>query len=919
MALLAFTCDRCGMTIVSGAVVAGLLCALYAWTHLGFMTDRTAVLNSPEPYQQRYMALKREFGVDDEIAIVAAGPHPTRNREVIDRIAAALRKDPAHFRAILEKTDLSFLRDRALLFLTVPALRDLERHLSAVTGVLGGVLRKPGLVPLFTELDSRLEQGVHAAVSAALQGIPAVTNRDDMRQLADVIPLLEQIVNGMQASLSGNVPYTSPWMSLHPSTSKTDAGASGTANLKTTHYFSWKNGHMYVMLAIPVLDRGSHTTGEAALAAIAPVLRKVRAEFPDVEIGETGAAAMEHDDLVVSSADGRRAVLICGCGILLLFLFTLRPLTRPLLVCACLLLSMAFTMGFTALVIGRLNTLSLNALPVLVGLGLNFGLQFVCRYADERKRGREPLVAMVVTMRSTGSTVLVAGFTTSAAFFAMGVNEFQGLRELAVILGTGTLFTVLTMLTVYPSARIIFEKRDPKVSIDAPLPAARAFATDTPSHPHAVVLLTALTTVLAMYGLCHLDFDTNMLHLEAHGTPAVVWEERLATASGHGELYAGIVANNIRQARVMVDRVRRQPSVADVTSPVEMIPPNQKAKIPVIQRIQQLTETLPPLAALQPVNVKELRDRLHTLRNLLLLVYPEAASIAGDAEGVRRLVFSIDTLLGNTTDATPAAALSSYQQQMFGDLKDKLSMLRGNGPIRPIRVQDIPKATRDYMVSKSGQILLRVFPRDDSWDAAPMKQFIRAVTVVDPNPTGTAVQVTMLMASLQRSIKISVACAIVAIVLTLYASFRSLLLVALTLLPLTLNLIWLGGFLGLAGIALNPANSLAISLMIGISVVNAVSVVRRCQEEGCAAPFNCSTGRAILTSNAAVGIFSCSLMTAHYRGMASLGVVMTGAVIFCSVSALFVLPAIMEILLECYPRHLLHCREKRRQSVITTP
>lgn len=100
-------------------------------------------------------------------------------------------------------------------------------------------------------------------------------------------------------------------------------------------------------------------------------------------------------------------------------------------------------------------------------------------------------------------------------------------------------------------------------------------------------------------------------------------------------------------------------------------------------------------------------------------------------------------------------------------------------------------------------------------------------------------------------------------------------------------------------ISFNPANFMTLPLVLGIGLVFGIHILQRFKEENQTAMFACSTGAAIvldaLTNVAGFG----ALMAAHHRGIASLGFVMTVGTLTNLVTALVVLPCLLQVL---YPR-----------------
>ena len=57
-----------------------------------------------------------------------------------------------------------------------------------------------------------------------------------------------------------------------------------------------------------------------------------------------------------------------------------------------------------------------------------------------------------------------------------------------------------------------------------------------------------------------------------------------------------------------------------------------------------------------------------------------------------------------------------------------------------LRVEDLPPNLRDRFVGVTGKQLLQVYPKEDVWQRNHREEFIRQLRTVDPDVTGTPVQ-----------------------------------------------------------------------------------------------------------------------------------------------------------------------------------
>jgi predicted RND superfamily exporter protein len=139
--------------------------------------------------------------------------------------------------------------------------------------------------------------------------------------------------------------------------------------------------------------------------------------------------------------------------------------------------------------------------------------------------------------------------------------------------------------------------------------------------------------------------------------------------------------------------------------------------------------------------------------------------------------------------------------------------------------------------------------------------------------------------------------AFITITLAVLLRFRSLVAVAIVLLPVVIGTTWLLGLMGLAGIPFNPANIMTLPLVVGIGVTNGIQILNRFAEEQEPSILAKSTGKAVLVSGlTAIAGFG-SLTLASHQGIKSLGQVMSVGIAACMAAALLVLPALLRLLM----------------------
>ena len=124
------------------------------------------------------------------------------------------------------------------------------------------------------------------------------------------------------------------------------------------------------------------------------------------------------------------ALLLMAATLALVFNARLRLLPLALALAAA-----AITFGALSLAGGDLTMASIAALPVLIGLAVDYAIQFQARYSEAEARGEpEPAVAAVTT---GGPTILTAGVATATGFLVLLLSPVPMVRGFGALLVVG--------------------------------------------------------------------------------------------------------------------------------------------------------------------------------------------------------------------------------------------------------------------------------------------------------------------------------------------------------------------------------------------------------------------------------------------------------------------------------------------------
>jgi len=515
---------------------------------------------------------------------------------------------------------------------------------------------------------------------------------------------------------------------------------------------------------------------------------------------------------------------------------------------------------------------------------------------------------MTKAMVYTGQGIFTGAFTTAGAFLAMGLTRFKGIQEMGIICGGGLAICFIPMMTLLPA--LLMRGRQNLIDHQLGEPRHRARIENFwLKRPWLVLGSTVILCGLAATQLHKVRFDYNILKLQSTSLASVQTEEKLIHSAGQSLLYGVVIADSAPQAVQLERQITNLPAVASVETMANYLVEDPTNKLRLIGEIKR---EVAPLRFkepdLRPVDLSELSLTLYSFYGYCdaalnaigtndPALHAQFISLRDTIQNLRR-----DMIAGSGQDVQESGKkLSMFQQALFNDLRETFDALKNQDDSSGLREEDLPPALRNMFIGVNGKFLVQVYPKKDAWQRENQKEFIDQVRTVDPNLSGTPVQLYEYTELLKQSYVKAAQYSLVAIILLILFHFRNLSSVVLSLLPVVIGSIWLGGLMGALGVDLNPANIMILPLIIGIGVTNGIHILNRFAEEQHPSILARSTGKAVFVSGlTAIAGFG-SLILAKDRGIHSLGVVMAAGMTACMVAALAFLPSLLVLMVRNAP------------------
>jgi len=854
------------------------------WTRLQFQTQRNDLVSPTKDYAQRWQKYLAEFGDDDDMVLVVQGNDREQMQLALEKIGSQIAQHPQLFDRLFFKCDLRNLRNRALLYLPSQQIAQIQGNLDNMK-----LLLEPGLGGFSSwqmlSLGSLLDEA-----SARLRGIAqsgGLRDGDDtfFTQLNSISVAAANVIDDPSS-------YSNPWQSiLPPSPEQKDL-------LAEPQYFFSGDGTLAFLLVRPVKEAGSFTAAKRSVDKLRQIVDGVKPSFADLHFGCTGLPVLETDEMAQSQADTNTASWLALAGIWLLYLIVYRGLRYPMMTVGTLLVGTAWAMGWLTLTVGHLNIVSATFAVMLIGMG-DYAVLWVTRFEQERVAGQDTLSAIRITAQNIGPSTLTAGLTTALAFYAAMLADFKAVAELGWIAGSGVLLCALACFIVMPAALRLFDRRTRPAPVAVPIQTRLAWLPALANRPRWVLGLSlAATAVLGVFAL-RIHYDHNLLHMQADNLDSVKWEQTLIEHTAGASWHALSYTATPQEAFALKARYEQLPGVSRVVEVASLVPLDQPSKLDQLRDIQHRLRKLPEHGAILPHSLPKPGDLQAKAARVLAQLQPLLTSGAHPLllQLGRNLPILGDKLAGADI-AQAAGRLQQFDDFLTRDLADDLHKLFDVSTPATIALTDLPPSLRERYVGQGGQWLLQVFAKDSLWEFDALARFVEEIHSVDPDATGKPFATLEGLKCMKYGFEWAGLYALLAIVAVFYVEFRSLGRTLLGLAPLAMGMIMALGVMSLFGWPLNPANMIALWLILGVGADNGIHVLHDYVFHRGRGQYMLrrSTGLGIMVKALTTIIGFGSLMISQHRGLASLGFILTLGVGCCMLTALVFLPPLLRLL-----------------------
>jgi hopanoid biosynthesis associated RND transporter like protein HpnN len=376
------------------------------------------------------------------------------------------------------------------------------------------------------------------------------------------------------------------------------------------------------------------------------------------------------------------------------------------------------------------------------------------------------------------------------------------------------------------------------------------------------------------------------MHLRAATDESVATYYRLRKDPATGANAIDIVADDLDTAAAMAHRLSGIPQAGQVRTLNSFIPDDQTIKLRFINdAATALDGALNPGAT---VGAPTDRENVNALLAAADALTDAARDQSGPGPDAARHLSSLLAKLARDS----IAARQRVERAFAEPLRFTIGRLRTL--LKPERIsrESIPAGIARDWIAPDGRARVEVLPSGDPDNTETVRSFVKAVLALEPNASGSAVELFEAANTVVRAFVEAGAFALIAIAVLLLIALRRIGDVVMTLAPLVIAGVVTLELCAALDIPLNFANIMALPLLLGIGVAFKIYYILAWRA-GRTSLLQSSLTRAVVFSAMTTATAFGSLWLSNDPGTSSMGKLMALALVCTMAAAVLFQPALM--------------------------
>jgi uncharacterized protein len=653
-------------------------------------------------------------------------------------------------------------------------------------------------------------------------------------------------------------------------------------------------------------------------------LNELKIKERGIKFGYTGTYKLNLDDYD-SLVDALQPISIASLiGIIILLILFFRKPILILFLTISLIVGVTITFGITGKIIGQLNTITSMLSAVLMGLGIDYGIQFIYRFRDEFTKSEDFIYSVKETIYHTGFASLITALTTTSAFVILMFSDFKGFSEFGMISCFGLLIIAFCMYFVTALQIAIFLKINPNFKNHLYYRESDklelAFVHKVFDNPQKILTISGILIVVLSSFSFLVQFNYSGRDLLLENQESLYLYDDIANRFEVSSDPQVILVETAEEAEALSDYFHPIPKEMDyiidqVVSDWNLVPPldQQKINLHLISKIKQefikvpkeiineeYKQYLPKIQKYLEIKQFEYKDIPEVFKasfkeipnskekGYMLYIYPKIALWHGkDLINFYNTTVKIKFPL--VSWRTLNALLHSeklnydnphgdYRQGEFSEEEIKIILEKSN-------IYSKESFLKLGILEGTADLIIKNRPYHSIKD---LRKFNSEASTV-----GSVILFARLAQIVQTESYIAIISTLFTVMVILIIAYRSFLATLASLIPLILGILVMLGIMGIFGLKINFINILIFPIIIGYSIQNGIYIYYRFLEEKDIAKALVKVGPAITASSLTTFVGWAVLLIAEHRGLHSIGVAASIGILSSLVVAFTLLPAIL--------------------------
>lgn len=608
-------------------------------------------------------------------------------------------------------------------------------------------------------------------------------------------------------------------------------------------YLINKDEDMALLMVQPKFTIEDYLHFTPGVLAIEKAVKKVGKNI-GVKVGLTGLIVVAKDEMVTSEKGLELSTFIALLLILILLIINFRSISLPLLSSIPLVIGIIWTIGFTGIIIGKLNIITAMYMIALLGLGIDFAIHLLTAFVFEREN-HNFTKSIILSFKKSGRGIITGALTTAVAFFSLYIAKSNLIKELGLVAGIGILSELLAMFMFIPILlKIRNNKIERKGKVDPitikkskyELIFTKHLGNSIKKRYYLYIIISLIVVLVTGINLNRVKIQTNLMEMEAKGLESIELQTKLEKKFEMTPDGMFIISNNIKETQNLTKKLSRIDSIGYVDS-ISLFLPSKEDQTKSIEKANLLRN-----------QIEKYNKLINSSPDLNTLLY-FYSTFSGKGKNTLRK----DEINNFKSNIIKLANIANYGE--LNSLKANLNKIFDNDQnyklfslflekgimnyfypltkIKAITIDDLPQSIKEtYFSNDKKYNLISLFPKKNLWIEKNRNEFVNEIEKITDKATGMILVADVLSNIAKKDGIIASIAAIIAIFIIILLDFKNIQLTIFTLFPLLFAIASLLGIMAIFKIKFDFVNIIAIPLLIGMGVDDAIHFAHRYKIEG---------------------------------------------------------------------------------------